>query len=216
MLAILTATVLAIAVICLFSVWWKSKFSFWKDLGVITPPFSIIWGNYREAILQEKSFGQALHEFYLYFKSKGVLHGGLYSFTSPVYVPVDINIVKTILQNDFDHFVDRGIYVNQEDDPLSANLFTLEEAKWRALRSKLTPAFSSAKLKMMYQTILRCTDDLEDALDQFDGKGVNMKELIGGFMVNVIGTCAFGVECNCLKEPNNDFCIHGKFFCSCD
>lgn len=214
MLTILTVFVLSIVTIYLLYTSWKIKFSFWKDRGVITPEINFLWGNYREAILQEKSFSQSLHEFYVYFKSKGVPHGGLYSFASPVYMPVDINIVKAILQNDFDYFVDRGFYVNQEDDPLSANLFTVEESKWRALRSKFTPAFSSAKLKMMYQTLLKCTEDLEEALEEFDGNCLDIKELIGRFTINVIGSCAFGVECNCLKEPNNEFLVQGELFVS--
>ncbi|XP_044761019.1 cytochrome P450 6k1-like [Coccinella septempunctata] len=212
MLALVTALSLLLTSIYLVHVWLKRKYSFWKDRDVLTPPVQFGWGNYRESILQEKSFGEALHEFYRFFKSHGVPHGGLYTFTSPVYMPVDITIVKAILQNDFDHFVDRGFYVNQRDDPLSANLFTLEEQKWRPLRSKFTPAFSTAKLKMMYETLFKCTGDLEEALEEFEGKHLDIKELIGRFTINVIGSCAFGVECNCLKEPNNEFRLNGSSF----
>nr|UYU26122.1 cytochrome P450 6BQ22 [Propylea japonica] len=192
--------------------WVRRQYSFWKDRGVLTPPISYVWGNYREIALQKKCFSEQLHEFYDYFKSKGVPHGGVYTFTSPVYIPVDIDIVKSILQTDFDHFAERGIYTNQEDDPLSANLFTLDEHKWKPLRTQFSPAFSSAKLRMMYDLLVQCATDLEVELDKFDGKSLDMKELIGRYTINVIGSSAFGVECNCFKEPNNDFRKNGSSF----
>lgn len=211
MLSLLTLLTLLLSSIYLLYIWLKKKYSFWSDRGVLTPPINIGWGNYRDPLLQKKSFAESLHEFYRFFKTNGVPHGGLYSFTSPIYMPVDINIVKNILQNDFDHFVDRGFYVNQEDDPLSAHLFTLEEHKWRNLRPKFTPAFSTAKLRMMYETLLKCTKDLEEALEDYAGKHLDIKEFIGRFTINVIGSCAFGVECNCLKEPNNEFRLSGGY-----
>ena len=44
-------------------------------------------------------------------------------------------MIKNVTIKDFNHFVDRGMYVNEEDDPLSGHLFSIAGDKWRILRS---------------------------------------------------------------------------------
>lgn len=53
-------------------------------------------------------------------KGKDVVIGG-FSFTSPVYFVVNNEFLKTVMIKDFNNFVNRGIYVNEKDDPLSGN-----------------------------------------------------------------------------------------------
>ncbi|KAJ8973005.1 hypothetical protein NQ317_000394 [Molorchus minor] len=38
--------------------------------------------------------------------------------TTPVYLVVDMELVKHILTKDFNHFMDRGVYTNEKDDPI--------------------------------------------------------------------------------------------------
>jgi cytochrome P450 family 6 len=81
-------------------------------------------------------------------------HGGIYCLAKPTYNIIDPDYIKNVLVTDFHHFVDRGLYYNEKADPLSAHMLSIGGAKWRNLRMKLTPAFTSSKMKMMFQTLV--------------------------------------------------------------
>ncbi|KAJ8941640.1 hypothetical protein NQ318_010666 [Aromia moschata] len=132
---------------------------------------------------------------------------GFTCFFRPIYIPIDLEIIKSILVKDFGHFVNHGVYVNEQVDPLTGNLFNLEDGKWKNLRTKLTPAFTSGKLKMMFQTMLACSAGLENILDEYSttGHAVDIKEILSRFTIDVIGSCAFGIDCDSLKNPESEF-----------
>ncbi|KAJ8951744.1 hypothetical protein NQ318_012595 [Aromia moschata] len=155
----------------------------------------------------ELSFAEQFLIFYQKLKSRGVRHGGVYMFFSTVYMPIDPAIIKSILQKDFDHFINHGIYSNPEAEPLSGHLFNLENAKWRDLRAKLTPTFTSGKMKMMFQTLVTCSEGLRKILEEysFTKDAVDIKDVVSRFSTDVIGSCAFGLDCNSLKNPDSEF-----------
>lgn len=88
--------------------------------------------------------GDKIFKAYEYFKSKGAKFGGIFLLFKPTYIAVDLEIVKNIMQTDFSHFVNRGIWKFQP--PIFHNLINMEDEEWKHMRVKLTPAFTSGKI----------------------------------------------------------------------
>lgn len=68
----------------------------------------------------------------------------------------------------------------------AANLFALGGVKWRNLRTRLTPAFSSGKLRGMFQTLTDCGVRLERTLKEHNTKEcIDIKHILGKYLVDL-------------------------------
>ncbi|KAF2898969.1 hypothetical protein ILUMI_07205 [Ignelater luminosus] len=192
--------------------YFKWCFKYWERKGIPYTEPTFPFGSLIKLFAVPKAFAEQCQDAYTTAKAKGHKHLGVYTFAAPMYIPIDIELVRNIIQKDFDHFVDRGIYFNEVDDPLSANLFFVEGSKWKNLRVKLTPTFTSGKMKMMFPTLVECGRQLKGAMDIATNKSepIDIKDFAACFTMNIIGSCAFGIECNCFKEKNSEFIKNGK------
>jgi cytochrome P450 family 6 len=147
-----------------------------------------------------------------YNKFEGHNYGGIYIFTTPRLFVRDPDLIKDIVVKDFSIFHDRGVYMNEEIEPLSAHLFSLTGMKWRNLRVKLTPTFTSGKLKMMFQRLVECGQELQTCLEKVGERGdvIEIKDVLARFSTDVISSCAFGIECNCMKNEDAEFRKWGR------
>lgn len=138
-----TTTLLLSFFVATIYLYYKWKYSYWyrKKVPQIEPDF--FWGNTHDMIRSGLSLGDQMARFYNEAKSKGYKHVGIYRLISPTYIPVDIELIKNIFQKDFNHFRNHGMYVNEKLDPLTGQLFNLEDEKWKNLRTKFTPTFTS-------------------------------------------------------------------------
>ncbi|KAK5638811.1 hypothetical protein RI129_013106 [Pyrocoelia pectoralis] len=198
-------------VICVFT-YFKWTFKYWERRNVpyVKPTFPS--GTMQNPLWPTISLGQTFGKHYKESKEKGLKHVGLFTFSMPNYMPIDLEYIKNVVASDFNYFVDRGVYYNEKHDPLSAHLFSLKGKKWRNLRAKLTPTFTSGKMKMMFRLVLECGKHMTDAMDEICKKQVplDIKDWLGRFGTDVIGSCAFGIDCNSFKVPNSDFRILSK------
>lgn len=47
---------------------------------------------------------------------------GFYSMLKPTVTLIDLDLIKNVLIKDFNNFVDRGVYYNEDSDPVSAHM----------------------------------------------------------------------------------------------
>ncbi|KAF2899554.1 hypothetical protein ILUMI_06628 [Ignelater luminosus] len=180
-----------------------------KEIPYIQPvPF---FGNLASSALQRKAFADLLQDFY--FAHTDQRYVGFYQFTTPVLLIRDPDLIKQIAIKDFDVFPEHRTFVSDEVDPLwSRNLFSIKGlTKWQHMRSTLSPSFTSSKMKMMFNLIKDCSKQfIKHYQREGDIMTLEMKDTFTRFTNDVIASTAFGVECNSLDNPNNEFYLMGK------
>uniref|UniRef100_A0A182PZ94 Uncharacterized protein n=1 Tax=Anopheles epiroticus TaxID=199890 RepID=A0A182PZ94_9DIPT len=191
--------------------WIRQRFAYWKKRGVPFVSASFPHGNLA-GVGKTRHISQILQSCYQQLKSSGRSFGGIYFFINPVVLLIDAEFIKTVLVKDFSYFHDRNFYHNDRDDPLSRHLVAMEGSKWKNLRAKLTPTFTSGKMKMMFSTVTAVAEEFDRCManELQGGSVVEMKDLLARFTTDVIGSVAFGLECNSLKDPEVKFRVMGR------
>lgn len=207
----LTTFLLSIATILVLSYYFiKKKYNYWKDRGVVSVKPQFPLGNLGGAGFST-NFGEKARDLYNQLKGNGVF-AGYYSFLSPVVLVTDLDLLRNVFVKDFDYFSTRGTYANEKSDPLSCNLANLDADKWRKMRKRLTPTFTSGKMKMMHNAFLQVSAQFTERLGSLTEKSaeVEIKTLFEQFNIDVIGHVAFGMELNSLNDQNSDFQKFGR------
>lgn len=185
---------------------WKRIFSHWQRLGVQQFPISLPGGNLN-GVGTTRHLSDFIDEYYRKTKNLELKFSGLYMSVRPVLLVTDLDLIQHILVKDFNVFPNRGMYFNEKDDPLSAHLLNIEDDPWRNLRHKISPTFTSGKLKMMFATVTDVADKLIAVIGkQIESNGqLEVKDTLARFTTDVIGTTAFGLECNSLENKDSKF-----------
>ncbi|KAK3863816.1 hypothetical protein Pcinc_030448 [Petrolisthes cinctipes] len=149
---------------------------------------------------------------------------GYYNLHEPILLVGNPELIKHIMVKDFDHFTDRRTFkLKQGRDRYLHNMLSGKTGhEWKALRSLVSPIFTSGKIKHMYPLVCKNADvlvahSLRQAAQQ---PYVDMKVNFGCYSIDTIASCAFGIECNSLGNNNNktgdsnnsDFAKHADVF----
>lgn len=155
----------------------KYAYSHWRRHGFPYINPSVPFGNLGLVAARKASFGINLYELHKQTTEPFI---GIYMLFRPAILVRDAKLIRNILVKDFAYFHDRGIYCNPEYDPMSENMFAMTGNRWKSLRAKLTPTFTSGKLRNMLPTITNEGDRLENYLLPFAAVNatVEMKDLL--------------------------------------
>lgn len=183
-------------------------YSYWSRNNFPSLKPKIPYGNLQKVAKGKTNFGLCIADLYEQSRNKAKVVG-IYLFYRPALLISDAYIVKNILTTDFKHFHDRGIYINEKNDPFSVNLFSLRGERWKNARAMLTHTFSSSKLKVMFPTYLELGQRLENYLSgKLDKKNecvIDVKNLLERFFLNITASVLFGVETDTINNEDNDF-----------
>ncbi|EGI65437.1 Cytochrome P450 6k1 [Acromyrmex echinatior] len=188
------------------------KFNYWKKRNVLhAQPISIL-GNFKNSLLLKRSPGYLLKDFY--DEGKGMPYIGFYILDKPFLLVRDRELIKNFLIKDFDYFIDRHATPNTTDRLAYFSLFFIKNPAWKILRTKLSPTFTSGKLKKMFELMLECGDNLDTYLEslKLEDKDIelDMKDLSSKFFIDIVGTTAYGLNVNSLNNPHNEFPKYSK------
>ena len=77
------------------------------------------------------------------------------------------------------------------------------------MRSTISPAFTGSKMRLMFDLLTECAKNsmktLKEQIHESSSDALEMKELFTKFTVDIIATCAFGLEVNSFENPDNEF-----------
>lgn len=175
-------TILQVLIVVTITIilYFKNSFQYWKRKGIISTEPEIPYGDMKENILLRLSIRENLSLVYKKYKNCGKPYVGGFFMSKPVLFALTPDFIKKIMVEDFKHFMSRTFYYNEKTDPLSAHLFFLGGEKWRFMRHKLTPAFTSGKLKSMFSTLVSCGVHITSVLDDYveSKKPIDIKDMM--------------------------------------
>jgi len=185
-------------------------FSFWRKKGIFYVEPTVPAGNLTAFVTGKLSVGELFRDAYTKYKDHRAF--GMYTFFKPNLVIADLDLIRTVLTKEFGSFHDRGMFCNEKTDPLSGHLFFLPGKKWRNLRVKLTPTFTSGKIKQIFMILKECSEEFAKSLESKAQikDCIEIKDMFARYSTDIIMSTAFGIKSNCIEQPDNEFRYWGK------
>lgn len=209
-----TTATLGIILIIFFKLINKNRFNYWKKKGVpVVPSTNLIIGPLFDTLILGKSISNVFEE--IYKSLEGKKYGGTYQFFTPLLMVRDIELINQILIKDFTYFEDRGPPPQKALDVFSTNIFNLSGDEWRIARHKLTPTFTSGKLKIMFGSIKECCQEGISFIKNKIDHEQEARCLMGKFVTKIAADVGFGLKTNTFNEEetaNDEFVKYSSQF----
>ncbi|XP_023247965.1 probable cytochrome P450 6a13 [Copidosoma floridanum] len=181
------------------------NFYYWKKRGIAGPEPIVFFGTFKDVLLRKVHFADYLKSIYDAYPDEPLV--GLFMGRSKILLIKDLEIIKDVMIKSFPIFADRGVKVYNDVDPMTQNLLFLEPKRWKPLRKRLTPTFTSGRLREMFYLILECADRFEKYLEKLVIKGepIECCEVTAKYTTDVIGICVFGLNMNAISDEDSEF-----------
>ncbi|XP_011633772.1 cytochrome P450 9e2-like [Pogonomyrmex barbatus] len=185
--------------------------NYFKKYGIPhVKPLPIV-GNMGPAIFRQQSLTDFVKM--MYNLNPNAKYVGMYDFwQNPIIVLRDLELIKSVTLKHFDNFMDHfGVLDEQQDPFFGKNLIALRGDRWREVRSILSPAFTSSKMKSMFKLMSNCGVNFSTYLTQLppEKRTMELKNIFTRYTNDVIATCAFGISVDSMRNPKNEFFVYG-------
>ena len=184
----------------------KIALGYWKRRGILHEKPKKPWGHLK-GVGRKRHVMEALQSLYDKYKGQAPFIG-FYAWLKPMLLILDMDSINCILNKDSKHFMDRGLYYNINDDPLSNNLLQLDGIEWQHLHLKIKALQWPEKTTIILPAVLKVQQTFEKSLqDIFKEKEFpcNITELVEGFNLDIISNLAFGLESDSLRYKDTLF-----------
>ncbi|CAH2269488.1 jg27297 [Pararge aegeria aegeria] len=202
-------------IITLLIVYFRKSYSRFSEYGVKNPKVIPFFGNMIKVFCRIDTFNKDLERYYYNFPKERFV--GKYEFLRPVLIIKDLDLIKKLTIKDFEYFLDHRSFTDEKVEPLfSRNLLSLKGQEWKDMRSTLSPAFTSSKIKLMLPFMEEVGQQMicvlknkikESATSSID---IDCKDLTTRYGNDVVASCAFGLKVDSHTDKNNRFYEMGK------
>ncbi|XP_059057972.1 cytochrome P450 9e2-like [Achroia grisella] len=204
-----------VTIVIALVLYYRQVYSRFRRCGVkYFRPIPIL-GNLARTVFGLEHMADDLDRYYNNFPDEKFV--GRFEFLKPMLVMRDLELIKKITVKDFEYFLDHRTMVDEDTEPFfGRNLFSMKGQEWKDMRSTLSPAFTSSKMRLMVpfmvevgeQMLLAVRAKILDSKEQYID--IDSKEMTTRFANDVIASCAFGIKVNSHKDENNEFYHQGK------
>ncbi|XP_063384738.1 cytochrome P450 6B2-like [Cydia fagiglandana] len=198
-------------VLILFYLYGTRTFSYWAKHRVKHDAPIPFFGTAKRMLLRQIAFADMYDEMYQKYPSERFV--GYYLMATPVLILRDPELIKYVLVSDFQYFSSRNVFpLGKHPEPLLKNLVTCDGDLWKLLRQRMTPAFTTGKLKAMFPLIVASAEKLQRVAAEAAASGaeVDVRDLMARYTTDFIGACGFGIDTDTLSDKNNTFRKLGK------
>lgn len=138
-------------------------YKFFEECGIPYYKYVPVLGSMWKSVLQKITFAGLIEELYnIHSEAKYV---GFFDFSTPIIAIRDLELVQSITVKHFEHFPEHRVFRVDIDEPLtSRNLFNLHGERWKDVRTTLSPAFTSSKMKATFVLMRECAKRYGDHL----------------------------------------------------
>ncbi|XP_023239202.1 cytochrome P450 3A5-like isoform X1 [Centruroides sculpturatus] len=194
-----------IGILISFYLYMTKDFGYWKKRGIPEVPPKFLVGSIGYNF--KRNQGKQEQEWY---NKYGKIFG-IYEGSNPALVVADPELVKDILVKDFPVFPDQR-ELRFGDPILDKGLFMQSGERWKALRTMMSPSFTSGKLRMMSKLMEECCQILIDNLKEaaMENREIDITQYASTFTMDAIARCAFGIKIDSRKDPSNPFVTAGR------
>ncbi|XP_072169553.1 cytochrome P450 3A14-like [Diadema setosum] len=177
--------------------------TYWWRKGVIYEPALPILGS--------TSFRMGVPKVFNVLRAKHGRVYGMFNFAIPVLVVGEVDMLRHIMVKNFSNFHNR-VRFPQNNEELQHGIAALEDERWREVRNVLTPTFSASKMKLMSSLVNESADKMVLNIEAKQKKNgfIECQEIFGAFVMDTIGSCAFGLNIDSQANPNDPFVAHAK------
>ncbi|NXU29494.1 CP3AT protein, partial [Thalassarche chlororhynchos] len=192
-----------LSLLVLYGIW---PFQAFKKLGIPGPRPLPFFGNfleYRHGIL---NFDQMCFE--KYGKIWGIFDG-----RQPVLAVLDPILIKNILVKEcYTIFTNRRKF--EPSGKMESALSMAEDEKWKRIRTVLSPAFTSGKLKEMFPIVNHYGEKLVKNIEKkvANDEFMTMKDIFGAYSMDVVTSTSFSVNTDSMNNPSDPFVTNVKKF----
>lgn len=193
-----------------FYKWATANSDFFEKIGIpYDKPFPL-FGSQKDLVLGKISMFENVIRLYKQFDTS---LSGLFDQRIPTYIIRDPVLLKHITIKDFDHFVNHRTVFSDKDGGLFGNaLSNMHDAKWKNMRSTLSPVFTGSKMRQMFLLINEVADESIKFLKKNNQTEIdfNIKDYFTRFTNDVIASAVFGIKVNSFRDEDNEFYAMGK------
>lgn len=131
----------------------------------------------------------------------------------PTLILRDPDLIKEIAVKNYDHFYNHLAFLPDNHDRLwKKGLVLWKDQQWREMRSALSPAFTSSKMKAMFPLLSEPAGAFIQYLFKQNQEivSVEMKDFSSRYTNDAIASVIFGVKCDSFENSQNAFYLYGK------